>query len=198
MLCVGVLLLIGGCAKGPAAPTGPKSVAPTPITRLNADALVLARVDFCTLVPAGAIQDAVGGSGSVTKKTWRNGDRAEVGNGVSDVVHEFGCSWSRGGDAASAWIFARSVSPAYAGKVLAKTSHRQGCTASTGPHFGTPSQRQVCRLADGSHRVRDSGLFGDTWLTCQVSGPAGETSASIGKRADAWCVQVANATSTRR
>ncbi|MGI9157171.1 MAG: hypothetical protein ACR2FG_11100, partial [Marmoricola sp.] len=78
VLCLGVLLVLGGCGKDPAAPPRPKTAEPTPISRLNSDGLVLARVDFCPLVPAAAVGDALGGSGPVTKQTWRNGDRADV------------------------------------------------------------------------------------------------------------------------
>ncbi|MDQ6640957.1 MAG: hypothetical protein M3Y66_00470 [Actinomycetota bacterium] len=197
-LALGLLLVLGGCGRGPAPSTGPKPVAPTPISRLNTEALQLARVDFCDLVPANAIRDALGGSGTGRQKSWRNGDPAQVDKGVVDVVHEYGCSWARAGQTASAWLFARSVTPKYARAVIDKTSRRKGCTTSSGPQFGTPSQRQVCTLPDGSHRVRLSGLFRDVWLTCQVSGPAGAPERTLGTRADAWCVQVANVTNTSR
>jgi hypothetical protein len=195
-LVVGLLLGLGGCGKS-AAPTGPKSVAPTPISRLNTDALQLARLSFCDLVPSDAIRNALGGGGAGTEQSWRNGDPTEVENGVTDVVHEYGCSWSRTGYAASAWLFARSVSKDEAKAIIDKTSRRHGCTATKGPHFGKPSQRQVCTLANDSHRVRISGLFGDNWLTCQVSGPGGQSADTVGKRANAWCVQIANAANTR-
>jgi len=198
VVALGLLLTLGGCGKNPPAATGPRSVAPTPISQLNTGALQLARLEFCDLVPVEAVRDALGGGGAGSEKAWRNGDPAEVENGVNDVVHEYGCSWSRTGFAASAWVYARSVTHRYAQGVIDKTSRRRGCTSTKGPGFGTPSQRQVCDLLDGSHRVRISGLFGDDWLSCQVSGPAGQSADTVGRRADAWCVQVANATNTSR
>ena len=196
LLTLGLLLVLGGCGSSPSPPTGPRSVEPTPISQLNTDALQLARLEFCDLVPPGAVRDALGGGGASTERSWRNGDRAEVETGVRDVVHEFGCSWARRGYAAGAWLFARSVTPAYAQTVIDKTSRRPGCRSTRRPGFGAPSQRQVCDLPDGSHRVRISGLFDDDWLTCQVSGPAAQPVRLVGKRAAAWCVQVANATNT--
>lgn len=196
VLAIGLLLSLGGCGSDENAPTGSRTAAPTPIARLNTDALNLARVRFCDLVPSSAVRLALGGGGAGAQKSWRNGDPAEVEDGVSDVVHEYGCSWSRTGYTASAWLFARSITPAEARAVIAKTSRRKGCTSSAGPHFGTPSQRQVCTLPDGSRRVRLAGLFDDDWLTCQVSGPAGQSTDVVSTRADAWCVQIANATNT--
>jgi hypothetical protein len=195
-LAIGLLVGQAGCGKDPTDQTGPKTAAPTPISQLNTDALKLARVDFCDLVPSRAVRDALGGGGAGAEKSWRNGDPAEVEDGVSDIVHEYGCSWARTGYAASAWLFARSITPDEARAVIAKTSRRKGCTSTAGPHFGTPSQRQTCKLPDGSTRVRIAGLFADNWLTCQVSGPPGQPDGTVGQRADAWCVQVANATNT--
>lgn len=195
-LVLGLLLTLGGCSKDPEKPSGPKSVAPTPISQLNTGALKLARLDFCDLVPPQAVRDALGGGGAGSEKSWRNGDPAEVDEGVTDVVHEYGCSWSRTGYAASAWLFARAITPEYAQAVIDKTSRRKGCTSTEGPGFGTPSQRQSCDLPDGSHRVRISGLFDDNWLSCQVSGPVGQSVEDVGARADEWCVQIANATNT--
>jgi hypothetical protein len=198
-MVLGLLLLLAGCGgKGPSTSSGPKSAAPTPISQLNTRALHLARLDFCDLVPSAAVRDALGGGGAGSESSWRNGDPAQVEEGVSDIVHEYGCSWSRTGYAASAWLFARSITRDYAKAVIDKTSHRRGCTATKGPNFGTPSQRQTCDLPDGSHRVRISGLFGDNWLSCQVTAPSAQPESTLGKRADRWCVQIANATNTSR
>jgi hypothetical protein len=58
----------------------------------------------------------------------------------------------------------------------------------------------VCRLPDGETRVRHSGLFGQTWLTCQLSSTAPGASDSgpneMRRRADRWCVEVVNAVNT--
>ena len=67
----------------------------------------------------------------------------------------------------------------------------------SGPAYGKPTVTQVCRRAGGEQRVRHAGLFGQTWLSCEVAAPSAEA-AGIRDRADAWCVQVANALNTAR
>lgn len=159
----------------------------------------LARTSFCTRLSQRAVDQAVGGDAG-RGKAWKNGDTAEVENGVNDVVHESGCRWTHDDGSARVWVFARSVSTAQANAVIAKTAKRSGCTSAAGPDFGSPSQRQTCSLKDGATRVRVAGLFGGTWLSCEVSSGsgAGADAVSVSRRTDAWCVQVANALNTTR
>lgn len=181
-----------GCGRSET-PKGPASVAPTPIGQLNTDAMTLARVDFCALVPDAAVRSALNG-GLGDQVSWRNGEAAQISTDTRDVAHEYGCAWDRAGYGASAWIFARPITRDFAKAVLEKTSRRNGCTAEPGPDFGKPHQQQSCTLPDGSKRVRLAGLFDDTFLTCQVQAPATEDDTKLAERAHAWCVQVANAT----
>jgi hypothetical protein len=188
-----VLIALAGCSRA-AAPQPPKQLPPTPIGRLNTGAMTLARVDFCSLLPDNAISKAIGGA-PTDQTSWRNGDRTQVDPSQAnsrDVVHEYGCSWTRQTSAADAWIYARPVTTAFAQTVLDKTARRPGCKVVPGPEFGTPHQRQTCTLADGTTRVRISGLFKDTFVNCEVIGRA--SAQVLGHRTDAWCVQVANAT----
>ena len=90
----------------------------------------------------------------------------------------------------------RSPAALETAEVLAKTARRHGCTVESGPEFGTPHQRQTCTLRNGSTRVRISGLFKDTFVTCEVIGTT--TAETLSARTDAWCVQVANATNLAR
>ena len=198
MLRVGVLsllvsttLLAGGCTASPPPKTAPRTVEPTPLARLNTEAMTLARVDFCSLIPASAVRDAAGPGARRT--TWRDGSVAPLGR-TRDVAHEFGCSWTGSQATAAAWIFAMPVDVRLA---------RQVRRDATVPHcvvraatFGSPSLVQTCTWK-AQTRVRYAGLFTDTWLTCEASSgtlPA----ATVSTRAQAWCVQVANAVNTQR
>ncbi|MDP1788725.1 MAG: hypothetical protein Q8K56_00210, partial [Rhodoglobus sp.] len=60
------------------------------------------------------------------------------------------------------------------------------------PAYGVPSLALVCE--DGGTRLRSyRGLFGDAWLTCQLSAPKTVTAAVQADRASRWCVSVASA-----
>jgi hypothetical protein len=168
----------------------PKPAA-TSIAELDTITMDLARVAFCDLVPAKAVTAALTGAGT-TAEDWGNGDRPPLDDAGSDVTHEFGCSWSRsGGFAARAWVFARPVTAGFGEQVIASTSARKGCTTRRSTAFGKPGLLQTCPLPQQRGRVRHAGLFGDTWLTCEVAGPAGR--AAPRQRADAWCAAVASA-----
>jgi hypothetical protein len=56
---------------------------------------------------------------------------------------------------------------------------------------------QSCRLPDGRQRLRHAGLFGQTWLTCELATTEPEK-ADLRDRSDAWCSEVANALNTAR
>ena len=194
LLAVPVLaVVLTGC--GPAQAPKPVEARPTPIARLNAAALDIPRVKYCDLITQSAVKDALGAKAG-TKDNWANGEVAPVDGARSDVTHEFGCRFATGTAAAETWVFARPVDAGFARSVIAKTARRPGCTSAPGPRFGTPSQRQTCTLAGGVTRVRFAGLFGQTWLTCQVAAPL--PAAEVTRRAGAWCVEGANATTTSR
>jgi len=190
------VLALTGCGNSET-PKSTPSPAPTPIGQLNTDAMTLARVDFCALLPDPAVRKALGG-GLGDQVSWRNGERAQIDTDTRDVAHEYGCAWTRAQYAASAWIYARPITSEFAKAVLEKTSHRKGCTPHAGPDFGSPHRQQSCRLPDGTKRVRLAGLFKDTYLTCQVQAPGKENDKALAERADEWCVQVANATNIAR
>ena len=185
--------LLTGCAHDPG-PTTAKAP-PTPIAKLNTAAMRLARVEFCSRVPSGAVKDALG-SAKWRPAAYHNGDRTGI-NGITDTVAEDGCAWAAatGTALARAWVFAPPVDRRLARSIVAEARHHDGCRLVRGPAFGDPSLTQVCRDSDGI-RVRHAGLFDTTWLSCEVSdsAPAREVRA----RADAWCVQIANALNTTR
>jgi hypothetical protein len=171
------------------APTAP----PTPLAQLNGTAMDIPRIDFCSLVPKVAIRQALAARRWDGEK-WGNGDKADVA-GTTDVVAEHGCRWrsSAGTSQAAAWVFAGPADQTLAHRVIRQSRTTTACHLVAGPTFGDPSLTQVCQVP-GSVRVRHAGLFGDTWLTCEVV--AATSVASVRARADAWCVEVANTLNT--
>lgn len=187
------LLGVGGCA-GARPPAAAPTPAPTPIARLNTAEMSIPRIDFCTLVPAQAVRQALRAKPS-TSQGWGNGDQTGVPGEGRQVVAEHGCAWSAGAASARAWIYAPPVGAALARAVAQQAAHERDCHDVNGPAFGTPSVVQVCS-ASGSQRVRHAGLFTDTWLSCEVGDQA--PVAQVRRRADAWCVAIATALNTSR
>ncbi len=190
------VLVLGALATGcggekPAAP----DAAPTPIARLEAAAMQVPRIEFCPLVPKSAVTDALGGK-AVSADAYGNGDEQELVGIGKDVVHEIGCAWTGTDLTARAWVFARPISGAFARQVIADARKTEGCRVVAGPAFGTPSITQVCATA-GGQRVRHAGLFGQTWLTCELSATSTQPT-DLRQRTDQWCVEVANALDTTR
>lgn len=190
---LGLLLAACGGAEQKAAP----KPAPTPIAKLDTVAMQVPRIEFCGLLPRSALTAALGAKqDSVT--AYGNGDEQEISGVGKDVLHELGCAWTTtGGVIARAWVFARPIDAAFARKVISSSTRSTRCRAVPGSLFGKPSTTQTCRFPDGSQRVRHAGLFGQTWLTCEIE--ASDTSAPrLRSRTDAWCVEVANALNTAR
>jgi hypothetical protein len=185
-------LLLAGCSDEKKATPAP---APTPIASLNTVAMQVPRIEFCGLVPKSAVSDALDGT-PTSEAAYGNGDLQGVRGIGKDVVHEIGCTWTgKDGATARAWVFARPVDADFARTVIGW--RKKGCRTVSGPAYGKPSTTQVCDFSDGTGRVRHAGLFGQTWLTCEVAAPSTDA-ASVRTRADAWCVQVANALNTAR
>jgi len=183
-----------GCSEDEKAAPDP---APTPIASLNTVEMELPRIEFCQLVPDSAVEDALGGK-PASDSSYGNGDELDVVGVGKDVVHELGCAWTgENGTTARAWVFARPVNPDFARSVIASGKETKGCRTIAGPPYGKPSETQVCRLADGEQRVRHAGLFGQTWLTCQLAATEADQ-ADLRARADDWCSEVANALNTAR
>ena len=176
-----LLALLAGCADEQK--TAPKP-SPTPLARLNTLQMQVPRIDFCSLVPDGAVSDALGGEPD-SDASYGNGDKESLPGVGTDVVHEIGCSWTgKDGAAARAWVFARPVTPAFGRAVIASGASTKGCRAVAGPPFGQPSTTQLCRLSGGQQRLRHAGLFGQSWLTCELDGhrPRPHRAAQPGRR----------------
>ena len=185
-------LVATACSQGG---TTPPKAAPTPLASLNTSAMQVPRIEFCRLVPSTAVRAALG-SKPDSSTSYGNGDEVDLPGVGKEVVHEIGCSWSTDAGASTrAWVFGRPVDAAYARTAIASSRSTKGCRVTPGPAYGTPSATQTCRLAGGVTRVRHAGLFGQTWLSCEVSDPAAQV-AAVQARADRWCVEVANALNT--
>src|SRR6187200_1008709 len=104
-----VLLLVAtGCSQDEEK-ASPSATPPTPMASLDTAALQVPRIDFCELVPASAVSDALGAEPD-TKASYGNGDETDLPGEGTEVVHEIGCSWRTDeGAAARAWVFARPV-----------------------------------------------------------------------------------------
>jgi hypothetical protein len=178
---------LAGCS-GSDEPQAKRTAAPTPVEDLVVAEVRLVRGAFCDRVPGPAVEAALGAEADADD-AWSNGDPVPgSGEGSGEVGHEIGCAWTGpAGAAARAWVFARPVSTDLAATLVADAGRQQGCTAEPTPTFGAPAVLQTCTLADGVQRVRRAGLFGDTWLTCEVSGA---TSGDVGRRTDRWCAAV--------
>jgi hypothetical protein len=188
------LVVLTGCSEDKKAAPDP---APTPIASLNTVEMELPRIEFCQLVPDKAIEDAVGGK-PASDSSYGNGDEVEMAGVGKDVVHEIGCSWAgEDGTTARAWVFARPVNTAFAQSVIASGRKTKGCRTIAGPPYGKPAATQVCRTADGKQRLRHAGLFGQTWLTCELATTKADP-AELRELTDAWCSEVANALNTAR
>jgi hypothetical protein len=187
--------LAAGCSGGSKGASGtPTTARPTPLTQLVTGRVTIARATFCDQVASAEVRRALGAKPGDAAH-WDNGDpvpsAAPGGSAATtsgDLGHEIGCAWTTTtGAAARAWVFARPVTADFAGTLVAQASHQAGCTAAQAPHFGSPSLLQTCSRPGGTERVRRAGLFGDTWLTCELSGPA---SSQPRRHLDDWCAAV--------
>ena len=189
-----VLLAIAltGCS-GSHSPTSTPTPRPTPIAKLDVAAIRVARVGFCNQVPAPAVRRALGAKPEADMH-WGNGDplpRDSTTATTGDLTHELGCAWTGpSGSAARAWVFGRPTTAAFAQTLVTQAGKQPGCKAEPTNVFGKPALLQTCDLPGGVQRVRRAGLFGDSWVTCEVSGP---TAPDLPTRTDAWCGAVVGA-----
>jgi hypothetical protein len=186
-----VAAVLAGCSSADQ-PAPTRTPTPTSINNLDGVGVHLARAPFCDRLTDAAVRAALGAT-ATTNDAWGNGDPVpEQGPGAGSsgqAGHEFGCSWTAGdGARAAAWVFARPVGAEFAATVV-KSAAAESCPARPATTFGTPALLQTCTARFGLERVRRAGLFGDTWLTCEVTGPSDQVQA----RADRWCAAIVSA-----
>ncbi|NYD42759.1 hypothetical protein [Nocardioides panaciterrulae] len=194
---VGVTSCDHGDDAGAPAPRATPTEVGTPLASLATDRLVVARAPFCDAVAPTAVEAALD-SHVYDDASYGNGDRARLARGVTDVAHEYGCSWrTSDGVVAKAWVFAPPVTRAQ-GRRLAHAQLRPGCSAiKAGAGFGAPSVATSCgpRATGKGTELGYFGLFGDAWLGCTLGTTAATEPPDLVERADRWCAAVAQAAS---
>lgn len=191
----GVLLLGPGGAGTPSgAPSPSTSPSPTPVSEVGLSNLPILRARFCDWIGDSAVRQALGGAIS-EQSHYDSGDRVELAPGLTDVAHEYSCTFTGvSGAEARAWVFAPPVRTAAARAFVAQAAHDAGCRVlAGGPEYGAPHVTTVCRtrVDDRPGRlVRLAGLFGSSWFSCQVALPGGAL-AETRARAETWCEHVA-------
>jgi hypothetical protein len=188
----------GGSGSRPAAAADP---APTPLDRVDVSALPVARGLSCGDLDSADVQEAMGARVASTAH-YAVGDRAVLVPGVRDRSHEDDCTFrSAAGAQARTWVFAEPVTARVARALAGEARAARGCTTvDVGPRFGRPTVTTRCsaRTYPGGAPARSvtlQGLFGDAWLSCQLTLPTTEAD-TIG-RAQQWCVRVATSASRR-
>lgn len=163
---------------------------------LDTTTIAANRAGFCAGVAEEEVVAALGAE-PTGQTSYVNGERADLAPDTSDVAHEFGCTWTAAdGGTARGWVFAPPVTPDRARALARDALGTRRCerlpTAAT---FGTTSAATRCTVRR-TREVAYRGLFGDAWLTCSLSGPAGAPAADLEARASRWCAAVVLASST--
>jgi hypothetical protein len=118
--------------------------------------------------------------------------------GLRDVSHEYSCQFRAAtGAQARVWVFAAPVTRRVAGALARDARSQKRCRpAGLETRLGVPSAGTLCAGPIGAGRRPDRvmvlrGLFGDAWLSCQLTTPPTVAAGEVVRRADRWCVQVA-------
>jgi hypothetical protein len=163
-----------------------ESFATTALSKFDTTGLVVPRGPFCDAIDDRQVSAALDGD-PADSSAWENGDAIDLGNGVEDVAHEFGCRYTAtDGTIAQAWVFAPPVDAAGAQRLVKAAGKANGCEVGAGPPFGSPTLALTC-TKDGVVRASHRGLFGDAWLVCEVMRPAA-ADWDVVDRAGRWCV----------
>lgn len=163
--------------------------------RVDITGLTVPRTALCSVLDQKAVTAALDGPVEDTAH-YDNGDEVEVSPGYSDIVHEYGCSFTgRDGTTAKVWVFARPVARHEARTLVRRARRGRDCAfPAAGRDFGTPGLTSVCEVAGQEQtRARLEGLFGDSWVGCEISQPddrAPERPKDLVRRAERWCTGV--------
>jgi hypothetical protein len=170
----------------------PPSFSTTPLASFDTSTLTVPRSSFCAAVDPRQVTAALGGD-ATDQTSYENGEEVGLTDGLTDVAHEFGCTWTGAdGSEARAWVFAPPVDRARAQSLVRDASRAQACEASPTPEYGAPSVGLTCTGEGGATRASYRGLFGDAWLTCELTSvDASVAPEALRERAGAWCVGVA-------
>ncbi|CAB4693953.1 unannotated protein [freshwater metagenome] len=177
-------------------PTAKPSLSTTSLAAYDTTDVVVARADFCPAISQEQAELALGEE-VAEAESYANGDRAEVAPGVTDVAHEYACTWrGTAHSIARGWVFAPPVTPERARELADAAAAPRGCrTIRDAPAFGSVSTGVLCRTGPVK-RVVFQGLFGDAWLSCALTRPRSTSGAEVEAAAGQWCVAVARAASS--
>jgi len=175
--------------------SGPPSFTTTALESFDTSLVTVPRASFCDSVDPRQVEAALGGE-PVDAQSYDNGEEVTVTEGVTDAAHEFGCAWIGADQSeARAWVFAPPVEAQRAQGLVREAGRQQACLASADPAYGSPSVGLLCTGEPG-RRASYQGLFGDAWLTCELTSKDPEvSSAELLRRTGAWCVGVAKGAS---
>lgn len=189
------------------ATTSPDLPSPTPpapsTSSVDLSNLPIGRSLDCRTIDDEAVRVAIGGPVD-RRDGYASGDRAEVAPGVTDVAHEDSCSFANPDVEARVWVFAAPVGEAEARSLVRSVRSTAGCRfLDTSTGFGTPDLTGVCTdRSSGGDAPRAivaslRGLFGDTWLSCELSDSGDTNRDDVLSRAGQWCVHVATTLGAR-
>lgn len=209
------VVLLGACT----GTTGSREPASAPRSSDTGDAeqrpdltgLDVPRTSLCGAIPDEAVREALDGPVSGTSH-YDSGEEFEVRPGYVDVAHEYGCVYEgEDGTTARVWVFARPVQRHEARTLVRRARRTRSCAFPGSLPFGSPGVTSVCERP-ASHgtprqvRARLEGLFGDSWVGCEVAEPMRRPDAApspstgrrdVLQRADGWCVTVVTTVGTR-
>lgn len=212
---VATAALLVGCTSGADVPEAGASPSPSASPSLGPGAahldlsdLPVPRVGFCDVLAADEVEQALAGPVADTAH-HANGEEFEVTPGRVDIAHEWGCTFlGSDGTTARTWVFARPVREPEATTLVRRARDAEDCAFPESVVFGTPGVTSVCetrgRVADDGatsqvgrvFRARLEGLFGDSWMGCEVTEPleamtrSTTTRADVVQRAEQWCTEV--------
>jgi hypothetical protein len=194
---------VSGRGPEPATTTVQPSSSPTPtetpLATLDVSKLPIERAPFCHRLEQGDVETALGGPVSATHH-YSSGDRVELEPGVTDVSHEYDCTFdAAGGTQARVWVFAEPVTRSEAAGLTRDARREKGCSTVKGaPAYGTPSATTTCRSTrPASTTVTSRGLFGDAWMSCRLRVPGRAAPAEAVRRGEQWCLKVATTLGAR-
>ena len=178
----------------PASQVPPTSPVPgTGPVELDVSRLPIPREPFCGNLDGAEVGRALAGD-LEDASAYATGDTVRFAPGVRDVAHEYVCVFSGSQAEARVWVFAAPVTRAEARRLVRQTRAVAGCReVRTGTAYGRPGITRLCRergeAGDEQWEVSARGLFGDAWLSCQLT--AADPGEDVTRRAERWCVHVA-------
>jgi hypothetical protein len=167
------------------------------LRNVDLSGLPIPRSSPCARVDDRDLVLALGGP-PTGRVSYGPGRRATLAPGVTDVSQEYSCAFEAPAARARVWIFAAPVDVGLAHRVIKRARAVKGCTSPADtPAYGEPSLTEVCSTDPAGTTASLRGLFGQTWLSCQLSLPPPAGSDTVLRRAERWCVHVATTLARR-